>query len=110
MSDGTADQLYLALRIASLEDWLAHHPPVPFVLDDILINFDDQRAIAALKVLAELSNKTQVIFFTHHQHLVKLAESTLPDSVCFTHSLGEPKPKRKRKAEPVKDPGAATLF
>ena len=48
MSDGTADQLYLALRIASLEDWLDHHPPMPFIVDDVLINFDDQRAIAAL--------------------------------------------------------------
>lgn len=110
MSDGTADQLYLALRIASLEDWLEHHPPVPFILDDILINFDDQRAVAALQVLAELSQRTQVIFFTHHQHLVELAESNLSESVCFTHELGPAKPKRKRKAEPIKDPGAATLF
>ncbi len=110
MSDGTADQLYLALRIASLEDWLGHHPEVPFILDDILINFDDQRAIAALKVLAELSQRTQVIFFTHHLHLVELAESNLSDNVCFTHDISQEKPKRKRKAEPIKDPSTKALF
>ena len=110
MSDGTADQLYLALRIASLEDWLDHHPPVPFILDDILINFDDKRAAAALEVLAELSQRTQVIFFTHHQHLVDLAEAHLPGDLCFHHHLGQAKPRRKKKPLPVKDPGAATLF
>ena len=48
MSDGSHDQLYLALRLASLESWLDSHEPVPFVVDDILLNFDDVRAAAAL--------------------------------------------------------------
>ena len=48
MSDGSHDQLYLALRLASLESWLQSHEPVPFVVDDILLNFDDVRATAAL--------------------------------------------------------------
>ena len=74
MSDGTADQLYLALRLASLEQYLAHNEPLPFVVDDILLRFDDQRALATLTVLAELAAKTQVLFFTHHQHLVDLAQ------------------------------------
>ena len=74
MSDGTCDQLYLALRLASLELWLQHHEPIPFIVDDILLNFDDDRALATLQVLAKLSEQTQVIFFTHHQHLVELAE------------------------------------
>ena len=43
MSDGSHDQLYLALRLASLETWLFSHEPVPFVVDDILLNFDDSR-------------------------------------------------------------------
>ncbi len=97
MSDGTADQLYLALRIASLEDWLAHHSPIPFIVDDILINFDDQRAIAALQVLAELSRRTQVIFFTHHRHLVELAEANLSKEICFHHQLGESSSPKKAK-------------
>ena len=48
MSDGSHDQLYLALRLASLESWISSHEPIPFVVDDILLNFDDLRATAAL--------------------------------------------------------------
>ncbi len=77
MSDGSCDQLYLALRLASLENYLDDHPPVPFIADDILVSFDDRRAAAALKVLARLAQRTQVIFFTHHQHLHKVAAKHL---------------------------------
>ena len=42
MSDGACDQLYLALRIATLEHWFEHHEPVPFIIDDVLLSFDDQ--------------------------------------------------------------------
>jgi uncharacterized protein YhaN len=87
MSDGTRDQLYLALRLASLETYLDKHEPVPFIVDDVLINFDDDRAAAALKALAQLSERTQVLFFTHHQHLVDLATNTLDDDVLFKHQL-----------------------
>ena len=87
MSDGTTDQLYLALRLASLETYLKKNEPMPFIVDDILIRFDDKRAMAALQVLAELSTKTQVIFFTHHQHLVELAETNIDSSILFKHSL-----------------------
>ncbi len=75
MSDGTLDQLYFALRIASLEHYFAAHEPAPFIVDDVLLNFDDERAAAALTALNALSNKTQIIFFTHHRRLVELAET-----------------------------------
>jgi uncharacterized protein YhaN len=87
MSNGAHDQLYLALRLASLESWLQAHEPIPFVVDDILLNFDDQRALAALRAVAELSQHTQVLFFTHHRHLVDLAEANLPAGVLFVHEL-----------------------
>lgn len=88
MSEGTADQLYLALRIASLERHLERHAPIPFILDDILVNFDDARAAAALDVLAALSDRTQVIYFTHHQHLVELAKAKVGKKTLFVHALG----------------------
>jgi uncharacterized protein YhaN len=87
MSNGSHDQLYLALRLASLESWLRAHEPIPFVVDDILLNFDDVRALAALQALAELSRQTQVLFFTHHHHLVELATANLPEEVLFVHEL-----------------------
>jgi len=91
MSDGTCDQLYLALRLASLERYLEGNEPMPFIVDDILIRFDDGRAKAALEALAELSKKTQVIFFTHHQRLVSLAEGLGgPPCTVAVHRLGSP--------------------
>ena len=87
MSDGTADQLYLALRLASLEHWFASHEAIPFIVDDILLNFDDRRAAAALECLADLSRHTQVIMFTHHQHLVELARDQVDGERLLVHEL-----------------------
>lgn len=81
MSDGTADQLYLALRLASVDEYLSRAHALPFVADDLLINFDDARAAAGFRVLAELGQKTQILFFTHHQHLVDIARATLGKDV-----------------------------
>jgi uncharacterized protein YhaN len=87
MSEGTSDQLYLALRLASLEIWLRRGEPMPFIVDDILVSFDNQRAAATLKILAELSARTQVIFFAHHEHLLDLAAQCMPGDVLFAHRL-----------------------
>jgi uncharacterized protein YhaN len=87
MSDGTADQLYLAVRLASLETYLERNEAMPFIVDDILIKFDDDRATATLQVLAQLAERTQIIFFTHHRHLVELAENNIDGDVLFEHSL-----------------------
>ncbi len=72
MSEGTRDQLYLALRLATIEHWFDSHPPIPFIVDDILLSFDDERAEAAIRTLLRLASQTQVLFFTHHEHLVSL--------------------------------------
>ena len=78
LSEGTVDQLYLALRLAGIEHHLDRaSEPLPVVLDDLLVNFDDGRAAAALDVLADLGTRTQVLLFTHHRHLVDLARDTL---------------------------------
>jgi len=85
MSDGTADALYLSLRLASLEVHLDTHHPVPLIVDDCLVQFDDDRASAALKILSEMSVRTQVILFTHHQHLLDLARENLPPDGFYAH-------------------------
>jgi uncharacterized protein YhaN len=87
LSDGTRDQLFLALRLASLHTYLATNEPIPFIVDDILVQFDDERAMAALQALGDLSRQTQVIFFTHHQHLVDLAANCLKGDIFFQHRL-----------------------
>jgi uncharacterized protein YhaN len=75
MSSGTRDQLYLALRLASLEKYMESAEPMPFIVDDILVHFDDARAQATLGVLAELARKTQIILFTHHRRLLEQAQA-----------------------------------
>ena len=88
LSDGTADQLYLSLRLASLEHYLDSNEPLPFIVDDILVRFDDERAAATLKIMAMLSERTQVIFFTHHAHLVETAKSAVGEDRLFIHEIG----------------------
>jgi uncharacterized protein YhaN len=73
LSEGTRDQLYLALRIASVEHHAAHAEPLPFIADDLLVHFDDTRAAAAIALLARLGQATQVVLFTHHDHIAALA-------------------------------------
>lgn len=82
MSEGTVDQLFFALRIAAVEDEVAQGIRLPFLADDLFVNYDDRRAAAGFKVLSELARRTQVLFFTHHQHLVTIAKSALaPESI-----------------------------
>ncbi|XXX74936.1 AAA family ATPase [Sorangium sp. So ce134] len=87
LSDGTRDQLYLALRLASLEHHARTAEPMPLILDDLLIHFDDDRARAALAVLGELTATTQVLFFTHHARLCELAREAVPAEVFREHRL-----------------------
>ena len=75
LSEGTADQLYLALRLAAIDLHLENHPAIPLILDDLLMTFDDARTRALLPVLQELSRKTQILIFTHHSHLKELVGS-----------------------------------
>ena len=87
MSSGTRDQLYLALRLATLEWRIASSEPMPFIVDDILINFDDRRSAATIKALSSLGEKTQVILFTHHQQIVETARELQSSGKVFIHQL-----------------------
>lgn len=87
LSDGTRDQLYLALRLASLEQRMKQREPMPLITDDVLIQFDDTRAIESLKVLAKLSDQTQIIIFTHHEHLVQLAKQHLEKEILYVYKM-----------------------
>jgi uncharacterized protein YhaN len=97
LSEGTRDQLFLALRVAAIQGYVARGQVLPFVADDLLVQFDDVRARAAIGLLAELGRTTQVILFTHHEHVVDLARgvaaftrlgSVVPDMFHVKHSQG----------------------
>jgi uncharacterized protein YhaN len=83
LSEGTLDQLYLALRLAAIESYARTTEPLPFIADDLLVNFDDRRAKAAIRVLADFGKVTQVIMFTHHGHIADMAEA----GVASVHRL-----------------------
>jgi uncharacterized protein YhaN len=76
-SAGTRDQLFLALRLAGIERHLNDREPIPLVMDDLLVNFDDTRSTATLTCLSELAKRTQVLLFTHHKHVVELARQSV---------------------------------
>jgi uncharacterized protein YhaN len=102
LSEGAQYQLYLALRLATIERYLASHDALPLVLDDVLLHFDDERSRAAFEVLGELSRRMQVLFFTHHARHVELARAALGESGVFVHELAAP--------APVKQGPGATLI
>ncbi len=88
MSEGTRDQLYLALRLAAIQLHQLNHEPMPLILDDLLITFDDLRSRALLPMLQDLAGNAQVLLFTHHRHLLDLAREVLPSDSLTVHQLG----------------------
>ena len=77
LSEGARDQLFLSLRLALLERRAGE--PLPFVGDDILASFDDERTARTLALLADYGQRRQVVVFTHHRHVADLARSAGPE-------------------------------
>jgi uncharacterized protein YhaN len=94
LSEGTQYQLYLALRLATIERYLEKGVPVPLVLDDLLLHFDNPRARAAFEVLGELAGHVQILFFTHLLRDVELARQVVPEARLFEHRLETSVPAR----------------
>lgn len=69
-SEGTIDQLYLALRLAVARELT---PDAPLVLDDALVRFDDTRLAAAMEILKEEAGSKQVILFTCQERETEFA-------------------------------------
>ncbi|HRO60306.1 MAG TPA: hypothetical protein PK177_14260, partial [Burkholderiaceae bacterium] len=78
LSEGTRDQLYLALRLAALDLRRAAGVDLPVILDDVLMTSDDERTRLMLQALAGFSRAGQVIVFTHHRHVAEIAQASLP--------------------------------
>lgn len=81
LSEGTRDQLYLALRLAYLEDYAARSEPAPFIGDDLFLTFDDARTGHGIEALASLGGAIQPILFTHHRHVAEIARARLGEGV-----------------------------
>ena len=73
LSGGTREQLFLAIRFAMIEHFSNEGVELPIVLDDILVNFDEQRTRAAIEeLLRQTGDNQQILFFTCHQHLAEM--------------------------------------
>ncbi|WP_344903507.1 AAA family ATPase [Actinomadura meridiana] len=90
LSEGAQDQLYLALRLATLERHAAAGHTLPIAVDDIFMTFDEPRTEAALRVLDTMADRFQVIVFTHHEQVVRSASKELPEGRCHVHHLPSP--------------------
>ncbi len=95
LSRGTQEQLYLALRLAYIRNHAAHAKALPVIMDDVLVNFDPERAErtgTALVDLTESGKKHQVLFFTCHPHMADMLQKDRPESKRFlveNHTIRE---------------------
>lgn len=73
LSGGTREQLFLAIRFALVREFNKRGIELPVVMDDLFVNFDEERTEAAVECLIEIASEgLQVLFFTCHQHLAEL--------------------------------------
>lgn len=87
LSRGTQEQLYLAMRFA-LCDAASREHPLPLLLDDLFVHFDEQRLNHTIPVLQQLAQTRQVILFTCHRHVARAVAAGIPTARTLT--LGQP--------------------
>ena len=120
LSRGTREQLFLSLRLALASSYARRGAPLPLILDDVLVNFDAERAKAAAAVLRDFAAAGhQLLIFTCHEHIMKIFKSLhvpvtqLPNnaepggSVVLLEQAAEEKPKRRAEGRPSRRKAAA---
>lgn len=75
LSRGTKEQLLLALRLGFIQAYEEKSEPLPIVLDDVMVNFDNKRAQEFVSLLTDFAENRQAIIFTCHEHLRDLFKS-----------------------------------
>ena len=83
MSKGTRFQLYLALRLAGYHRFCSKVGSLPFIGDDIMETFDNDRTASVIYQLSEIAKYGQVLYFTHHRHLCDIAKNVSGNSVLI---------------------------
>lgn len=79
LSRGTAEQLYLSMRLAFIKEYANRVGTLPLIVDDILVNFDPQRAKTTIRLLNEISKENQIIMFTCHPNTLDLCKKEIKD-------------------------------
>lgn len=83
LSRGTAEQLYLSMRLALVREYANHVDPLPVVFDDIFVNFDPDRSRTSIRAVGDLCSTHQVLLFTCHPHLVRYVQEIVPSAKIF---------------------------
>jgi len=78
LSSGTREQLYLALRMAYISHHCRQHEPLPVLMDDCFVNFDDDRMHHAIEAVGQWTGDIQTVIFSCHQRTRDAVESLLP--------------------------------
>ena len=73
-SSGTGDQVYLSIRLAMALSFGNQLEPLPIVLDDIFVRFDEERQRETLRFLMDLGRNQQIFLFTCHERTMHIAE------------------------------------
>ena len=83
LSRGTAEQLYLAVRLALVREYSRHVEPLPVIFDDIFVNFDPERTRNSIEAVRDLSETHQILLFTCHPHFSERVGEIVPDAKVF---------------------------
>lgn len=112
LSRGAREQLFLALRMSLVSAYGRQGKVLPMILDDVLVNFDTERAHAAAALLTDFAAEGhQVLVFTCHEHVFQMFQGD--DVSCHrlpVHgrpapvAVFAPPPKREPKPEPEPEP------
>ncbi|MHB1132949.1 MAG: AAA family ATPase [Chloroflexota bacterium] len=89
LSRGTQEQLYLAVRLGLIREFARRQEPLPVMMDDIAVNFDPQRAEAALGTVLELAESHQVLLFTCHPETSAQVRRLAPEAAILRLRQGE---------------------
>jgi uncharacterized protein YhaN len=116
LSRGTREQLFLSLRLALTSSYARRGAALPLVLDDVLVNFDTERAKAAATVLRDFAAQGhQLLVFTCHEHILRMFKSLdVPVTQLPNNATGKPQVVRlvshgeEKPPRPQESPAAAS--
>ena len=86
LSRGAQEQAYLALRLAYIRNHALHACPLPVIMDEVLVNFDPERAAKTARAFADLASGrdgSQILYFTCQPHMVDILREAKPDAALF---------------------------
>lgn len=101
LSRGTQEQLYLALRLAHIRNHAAQAAALPVIMDDVLVNFDPERARRTARAFGDLASPQngtpghQLLYFTCHPHMADMLRGTVPGIRLYVMEKGRIREERR---------------